>query len=122
MSIAAHHKQARRAFSNVRQNGIRHIDISSRHRFHLDLDIVSSKMPADLGSTKHLLIRGLFIFNGKQFDGVGFFQQRQRIIDGTRCGATSIPTAHDPVELQSTLLDARNDDERPARIKQRRFD
>ena len=122
MSIAAHHKQVRRAVSDVRQNGIRHIDISSRHCFHLDLNIVSRKMPADLRSTKQLLIRGLFIFNSKQFDGTGFFQQRQRIIDGSRCGAASIPTAHNPVELQSTLLDARNDNERSARIKQRRFD
>ena len=115
MSISAHHKQVRRAFSNMRQNGIRHIDIRSRHRFHLDLNIVSREMPADLDSTKQLLIRGLFIFNGKQFDGTGFFKQRQRIIDGSRCGTASIPTAHNPVELQSTLLDVRNDDERPAK-------
>ena len=84
MSIAAHHKQARRTVSNVRQNGIRHIDISSRHRFHLDLDIMSSEMPADFGSAKYLLIRGLFIFNNKQLNSVGFFQKRQRIVDGTQ--------------------------------------
>ena len=50
-----------------------------------------------------------------------FLQQRQAVGDGAGGGAAAVPAHHDAIELQAGFLNERDEDHRPAGIKQRGF-